>query len=284
MIKLPGFICSQENPDDADILVCGIPYDCTSSFRSGSRFAPREIRIVSEEAIEEFSFSLGKSLFDIKFCDIGDMPIMVGGPRLMVNEVIKEFSKLIKKRKKIIAIGGEHLITYPIFLELKKAHNDFSILQLDAHADLRDSYSGDELNHASVMNICLKNGLKRLLQFGIRSGTKEEYEMRQKDSRIFACNNLFELKNAIKEKENIYLSLDLDFFDPGFLPGTGTPESGGASYNDFIEILKIIQEKKVNIIGADIVELSPQIDMTGNSTIFTAKILRELLLTMTPLS
>ena len=278
MIAIPRYLCSQDNAENSDIIILGIPYDCTSSFRPGSRFASREVRIISEEAVEEFSFHLGKSLEDIHFYDMGDMPLMVGDPSVMIKEVENELTPLIKSGKKVISIGGEHLVTYPVFKAYRQVHKNFTILHLDAHADLRKSYSGDALSHASVLNLCLENGLEKLVQYGIRSGTREEYHMRQEDKRINPCSCISELENCFSKDEKIYITLDVDFFDPGFFPGTGTPEAGGASYNDFLKILSIMDRKKVKIIGADIVELAPGLDPTGNSTIFTAKLLRDLLI------
>lgn len=278
MIELPRFIASLDNENDAEKVLCGFPYDCTSSFRAGSRFAPREVRSISYEAIEEFSFYFGHSLEEVKFCDIGDMPVMVGDPSAMIEEIRREAEKIVKRGKQLFAIGGEHLVTYPLYLAQKTKSPNMTILHLDAHADLREGYAGDELSHASVMNLCLKADLQRLIQYGIRSGTKEEYLMRQEDERITPANNLIELDDALDEGEELYISLDLDFFDPGFLPGTGTPEAGGASFNDFIDILRVLLKKRVKLVGVDIVELAPAIDTTGNSTVFTAKLLRELLI------
>ncbi|MCG8568955.1 MAG: agmatinase [Spirochaetes bacterium] len=280
MIELNQFLCSQKSIDHSSIIICGIPYDCTSSFRPGSRFAMPEIRRVSEFAIEEFSFYQNNSLEDVSFYDAGDFPLMVGNPQNMVDIVRQEYEKYLKNQKKIIAIGGEHLITYPIFLALKKHHQPFTIIHLDAHADLRPGYLADKLSHASVFRLCLDEGLSKLIQIGIRSGTKEEYLERKDNSRIVACNHITELGQYLKKGENIYISLDLDYFDPSFLPGTGTPESGGANLHDFIQLLKILKESRIHLIGADMVELAPQIDPTGNSTVFAAKILRELILLM----
>ena len=280
MFNIPRFISSRNSADEAEIVVAGIPYDCTSSFRAGSRFGPRELRSYAYEAIEEFSFYQKKSLDDVPFCDIGDLEIMVGDPAKMVDTVKSAVSSYIEIGKRVVSIGGEHLVTYPLFLAHKESYPEFTMIHLDAHADLREGYAGDSLSHASVMKLCLDEGLEKLIQLGIRSGTKEEFELRQTDHRIIPATNLEDVSDALEEGEIVYISLDMDYFDPSFVPGTGTPEAGGASFNDFMNFLKVIDKKNCRIIGADIVELAPEIDPSRISVAFTAKILREMLISM----
>lgn len=280
MFKIPRFISSRKNADEAEIVVAGIPYDCTSSFRAGSRFGPRELRSYAYEAIEEFSFYQQKSLDDVPFCDVGDLDIMVGDPAKMLDAVQEAVGSYIEIGKRVISIGGEHLVTFPLFLAHKESYPEFTMIHLDAHADLRDAYAGDNLSHASVMKLCLDEGLEKLIQLGIRSGTKEEFELRQTDHRIIPATNLEDVADALEDGELVYISLDVDYFDPSFVPGTGTPEAGGASFHDFMNFLKVIDEKNCRIIGADIVELAPELDPSRISVAFTAKILRELLISM----
>ncbi len=266
------FIASLNDPDKANIILAGFPYDSTASFRSGSRFASREIRIYSQETIESFSFHLEKDLNEINFFDAGDMEIMIGDPATAVKKINKVALNLIKDSKKLLAIGGEHLVTFPLYLAAREIYGDFTLLQLDAHADLRETYLDSEYSHACVMNLCLKNNLKKLVQLGVRSCTKEEHRKINTDSRIIPLHNY--------SGEKIYLSLDVDFFDPAYFPATGTPEAGGASFNDLLMILKTLQTKKANIIGADIIEFIPDLDFTKECTAFAAKIIREILLVM----
>ncbi len=277
-VFIPRFIGSLDSVEKADIVVAGFPYDCTSSFRAGSRFAPREIRSYSFEAIEDFSFYFGRGLDEIKFFDAGDMDVMVGNPSLMTEEIRKTALELMENGKKLLGIGGEHLVTYPLFQAHQELYGNFTILHLDAHADLREGYAGDSLSHASVMNLCLQEGLEKLIQFGIRSGTREEYNMRQTDERIIPAESIEEIADAIEVGEKIYISLDVDFFDSGLFPGTGTPETGGHTFLEYIRILKVLREKRCNIIGADILEFFPEVDPSKCSTVFAAKLVRETLL------
>ncbi len=282
--EIARFIESKDNINESDIILIGVPYDCTSSFRAGSRFAMREIRNYAWEGIEDFSFHFGLGLDQVQFTDIGDLPVMVGNPASMVENVKEEISAILDCNKRLLTVGGEHLITYPVYLSHREKYENITVIQLDAHADLRDGYAGDSLSHASVMKLCLDSGLNKLIQWGIRSGTREEYLLRKQDNRIYPVDDVAELDDIINEGDNIYLTIDVDFFDPGYFSGTGTPEPGGKGYNDFLSFLDKLIERKVNLIGADVVELAPEIDTTKVSTIFAAKILRELLLTMNILS
>ncbi|HOW52816.1 MAG TPA: agmatinase family protein [bacterium] len=293
------FIGSRPTIEGCDIVLVGVPYDGTSSFRSGSRFGPREIRAYSDEGMEDFSFFCNRGLDEISFFDIGDLPLMVGNPGLMVREVKKSALELMVgnpevtteeshktayeltlTNRRLLSIGGEHLITYPLFLAMKDIYPDFTVIQLDAHADLRERYAGDHLSHSSVMKLCLQEGLKKLVQYGVRSGTREEYKLRQQDHRIIPAASIAEMESSLKEGEIVYLSVDLDFFDPACMPGTGTPEAGGYFFNEYLDILRMLKGKKVHFIGADVVELAPDIDSTKASTVFAAKVIRETLLHM----
>jgi agmatinase len=274
------FFGSRDTIADADIVLMGIPYDGTASFRPGARFAPREIRGYAVEGIEEFSFALERSIEECSFYDAGDLPVMCGSPSLMVERVRSEVEKFTSAGKRLIALGGEHLITWPVFLAYGARAKEFTVLHFDAHADLREGYLGDELSHASVMNLCLGAGLRKLIQYGVRSASREEFERRKNDNHIIAARSLEDVSTSIESGEKIYISIDVDFFDPGYFPGTGTPEPGGYGYNDFLALARLLRTKKVRLVGADIVELAPQIDPTGNSTVFASKLLRDLIILM----
>ena len=187
----------------------------------------------------------------------------------------------ILKGAKVLTLGGEHSISYaPISLYLK-AFPDLVLIHLDAHADLRDGYEGYHYSHASIIRRALdhfKEG-HSLIQYGIRSGTKEEYDwMREHKTIKTSREDFLESIRNIDPKRPVYLTLDLDYFDPAYMPGTGTPEAGGEDFHSFIKLVKILKDK--NLVGADIVELSPPLDSSGNSDVFATKIVREVLLTL----
>ncbi|MBI9106764.1 MAG: agmatinase [Spirochaetales bacterium] len=267
--------------EEADIVLAGFSYDCTASFRAGTRFGPRELRSYPGDGLETFSFYFGEDLEDVAYHDAGDMEPVYGDPLPMIDIYKAAASELISENRRLIAIGGEHLITYPFFLATKILHGNFTMVHLDAHADLAIiNHVGSRVAHGTVMNLCLEAGLQKLVQYGIRSGNRQEWEMRQNDPRIIPATSLEEFDDSLDDGEKIYLTIDVDFFDPAYVPGTGTPEAGGASFGDYVQILKILRRKRVRIIGADLVELAPELDSSRNSTVFVGKVLRELLLTM----
>lgn len=266
--------------DKADIVLAGFPYDCTASFRAGARFGPRDLRVYPGDGLETFSFYFGEDLEECAYFDAGDMEPVYGDPLPVIDSYRAAARGLMAEGRPLIGIGGEHLITYPLFLAARELYGDFTMLQLDAHADLAVvNHVGSRVAHGTVMNLCLEAGLPKLIQYGIRSGNRQEYERRRDDTRISPASSIDEIGTALSPGEKLYLTLDIDFFDPAFVPGTGTPEAGGASFEDFIRILRLLRERKVRLIGCDLNELAPELDASRNSTVFAAKALRELILT-----
>jgi len=161
---------------------------------------------------------------------------------------------------------------------LHKKHDDLTIIQLDAHADLMDAYMGEELSHAAVMRrVWELVGDGKIFQFGIRSGKKFEFEFAEKHNHIqrFDFKGLNAVVSALGDTP-VYLTIDLDILDPSILPGTGTPEAGGVSFCDLLGA--IMEFSSLNIVGCDVVELSPIYDHSGASTAVACKVLREMLL------
>ena len=179
-------------------------------------------------------------------------------------------------------LGGEHSITVGAIEAIVKHHHDLVLIQLDAHADLRKDWLGSKHSHACAMTRCLEIlPSKKLFQGGIRSGTREEFLEIKKDKRLIVHQSGEQanyLAKALKpfQGQPIYISIDLDWFDPSIMPGTGTPEPGGFFWTDFENIVEIL--KSHNLVGADIVELSPQLDPTGISSVLAAKVTRSLLM------
>lgn len=266
--------------------IIGFGFDGTACFRKGTRLGPDALREVSD-GIEVYSPYLNLSTEDYTFYDLGNLPIKNQEEESWF-EATKCFEdnftpiNLKEADIKLLTLGGEHSISYG---PIKKYLNDFDdlmLIHLDAHADLRDGYLGYHYSHASIIKRCLDHfGPKHgLIQYGIRSGTKEEYEYMNKEGTIAKSRAEFlERVRAIDSKRPIYLTLDLDYFDPSFFPGTGTPEPGGEDFHSFISFIKILQEK--NIVGCDVVELAPEIDTSGNSSVFAAKVVREIILLLT---
>ncbi len=257
------------------INLVGICYDGTTSFRPGTRFGPDAFRDASYGQ-ESFSPYFRTDIEDKKIYDLGNLPQFTS----RFDRIQECFAELVKeadlKKSKIITLGGEHSLSQIPVSHYLKTYDDLVVLQFDAHADLREQYLDDPHSHASVMRRIAEamNEKQKIVQYGIRSGTKEEYNYMESKGTLMP--NFKALYDFLQEsKAPLYITLDLDFFDPSELPGTGTPEAGGHSFKEWIELLKILKDK--TIVGGDIVELSPPIDSTGNSNSFAAKVLRELI-------
>jgi len=277
------FMGAKRNPDDCSIGIFGVNYDGTCSFKPGARFGPEAIRLVSS-CLETYCPKLNKDLKDVMYVDFGSILIDRNDSKSVIESVKSATNYLISKSLSPIILGGEHSITRGAIEALVQKYPNLILVQLDAHADLRESYIGNKNSHACAMKRCLEVlPKKKILQIGIRSGTKEEFEfMHDKNQLVdfLPGGNAQELKQALLPYSNspIYLTIDLDWFDPSLLAGTGTPEPGGFFWNDFEKILKTLQEFK--IVASDIVELSPEIDKSGVSSIVAAKVLRSLILSL----
>ena len=272
------FLGANDNLNDAKIVIIGIPFDATSSFRSGSRFAPDSIRFFSD-SIETFSPYFDEDIEEINFYDAGNVEVTINNFNFLSDSIKKIVEQYLSKNKKILAVGGEHLISYPMILTYKKFYPELKVIQLDAHTDLRDEYLGEKFSHATVMKrVGEIVGYKNLFQLGIRSGTKDEFNFANKNTNLikFSLN----IENFLDKLKNfpIYLTIDLDVFDSGIFPGTGNPEPNGINFKEFIIFLK--QAKDLNIVGADVIELNPEVDKTGISSVLAAEAVRELLIVL----
>ena len=275
------FIACDSDYKDADIVLFGAPFDCTTSYRPGARFGPSAMRAESF-GIETYSPYQDRDLTDIKVFDSGDLELCLGDSRLALKDISARTSRILKDGKFPFLIGGEHLVTLGAVREVFKAYPDLNIIHFDAHADLRDDYLGAKLSHACVIRRCHELvGDGKIHQFCIRSGDRSEFVYADKntDMNKFGFDNLAEAVNELKEKNTpVYFSIDLDCLDTSVFPGTGTPEAGGVSFNELLNA--IIRVSECNVIAADINELAPMLDPTGASTAVACKVLRELLLSV----
>ncbi|SCZ81709.1 agmatinase [Acidaminobacter hydrogenoformans] len=273
------FIGFESTYEEAQLVLFGIPYDGTTSFRPGTRFGPAAVRQDSF-GIETYSPYFDQDLEDYKLCDLGDIELTFGNAA-RVMDTIEAFARPVAEAgKKIFSIGGEHLVTYPVFKAVFEKYPDLAIVHLDAHTDLREDYMGEKLSHASVIKRIWDHvGDASIYQFGIRSGLKEEFEWAKSHTYLekFTANTLPEIVKQIGQRP-VYLTVDLDVLDPSIFSGTGTPEPGGLTFNALIEALKAM--KGLNIVAADAVELAPHYDHSGVSTAVACKLVREMTLLM----
>ena len=264
------FIGCDSDYAESRIAIFGAPFDSTTSYRPGARFASSAMRNESY-GIETYSPYQDKDLLDAEIFDCGDLELCFGSPESALNDIEKMTENIISDGKLPIMIGGEHLVTLGAVRAAVKKYPDLRIVHFDAHADLRDDYLGQKLSHACVMRRCHELlGDGKIFQFGIRSGDREHVYTNRFD---------FSGIERIKEKTGdrpVYFTLDLDVLDPSCFCGTGTPEAGGVSYNELIKAIEKVSE--LNVIGLDINELSPTLDQSGASTALACKLLREILL------
>lgn len=272
--------------------IIGFGFDGTACFRKGTHAGPDALRAVSD-GIESYSPYLDADIDEISFVDLGNLSIDVNHICANQHELIEQqwqqasndyvtlFSDInfAETGVKTLTIGGEHSISYAPITTYLEQYDDLVLLHLDAHADLRDGYLGFHYSHASIIRRVVDHfkPSHQLIQYGIRSGTKEEYQwMKQHQTLRLSREDFLSSVAEIADNRPIYLTLDLDYFDPSFFPGTGTPEPGGEDFHSFVSLCKLLKTK--NFVGCDVVELSPEIDSTGNSDVFAAKVVRELLI------
>lgn len=265
-----------QNPDyeGSDIVMLGMPFDGTVSYRSGSRFAPEQIRLASW-GLEEYSPIFDKHLEDCNFHDAGDLEFPLGNTQKSLDLIEENVRQIYKDGKRVFGIGGEHLVTYPEINAVSEFYDDLAIVHFDAHTDLREEYMGEELSHSAVIRLSTRKVKpKNIKQIGIRSGMKEEFEFMKKHNTLAKTySDLDSLKN-----KPVFVTVDLDVLDTSIMPGTGTPEVGGLEFNELIGWFKYL--KDFNIVGADVVELAPDYDASGASTAVATKVIRELLMIM----
>ena len=252
---------------DADIALLPIPYEGTVSYGKGTSNGPQGIIDASHNA-EMFDFITDRNYADLK---ISVLPMMnvEGEPEAVMTNIEKEIDKILGDGLLPFVIGGEHSITAPCVRAIARFHTreggaaganaEIGVVQIDAHADLRDEYSGTKHSHAAVMRRVRE--IAPAIQLGIRSCSIEESELIKKEnlivlspSEVFKENKLGTALESLPKK--IYLTLDIDGLDPSIMPSTGTPEPGGFSWEEINRLIDFIAGQK-EIVGADIVELAP---------------------------
>ena len=255
----------------------GAPFDSTTSFRPGTRFASKAMRSESF-GIETYSPYQDGDLEDFAVFDSGDLELPFGNTQRVLDQIEEHTAEILKDGKIPCMIGGEHLVTLGAMRAVVKQYPDVHIIHFDAHADLREDYLEERFSHATVLHrVWDLVGDGKIFQFGIRSGDRSEFVWAKDHvfTNKFNFHGLKEIVDQLKEKP-VYFTLDLDVLDPSVFPGTGTPEAGGVSFQELLE--SMIQVSHLNIVGFDVNELSPVYDQSGSSTAMACKVLRELLI------
>jgi agmatinase len=306
MSRLSGVKYLETSGTEASPLwLWGIPYDGTASQRPGARFGPDEIRAASQ-GIESWSPYLKRDLLDLSIHDAGNLEVSFSSPEKAAAEIHGFARSLFQSGKRSLALGGEHSASPAVIRAAFERHPELAVVHLDAHCDMRESYGGTPLSHASAARRILDFlPAERYFAFGMRAGEKAEYEFAAKLPHFhpFTVSGVGEavggafagrsggVKQAAtrthaagsgsaggKKRPPLYVTLDLDVLDPAFFPGTGAPEPRGVSVKELHEA--ILSLDGFNIVGADVMELAPHYDPSHASSAVAAFFARELLLMM----
>lgn len=273
-----GFIGSIDNYEQAEIVLIGAPMDLTVSFRPGTRQGPQQVRQVSH-GLEEYSVDLDRDLADYSYYDAGDVVLPFGSIQESLRRIGHVTAEILAGGKFPLVLGGEHLISLAVIKEVANVYPGLAVVHFDAHADLREEYLGERLSHATVMRrVTDLIGGKNLFQFGIRSGTRDEFDFARNNTNMFineVVKPLFEHIPKLKGRP-VYVSLDIDVVDPAYAPGTGTAEPGGCTVKEILQAVHLLGQ--LNVVGFDLVEVSPLYDPSERTTLLAAKLVREAIL------
>lgn len=287
----PFFGATTDNINFANICAMGIPWEKSSSFRSGAIQGPEYIRHATTESLYNSFTEIGKNLKEhFQIFDIGDIPLSELSEMDAKLRLTNTISNHNKYGMKFFFLGGDHLSTYFTFTALKKLNNArLGLIYVDAHPDLYDHYEGNPYSHACVVKRILDETdiePETIFQVGIRASTKEQTEL-AKSKKINTFTTLDfqqlgpkalaeEVRNQLpKYLDGVYLSIDLDILDPAYAPGVGNPEPGGLSTRNLIEFIQSLQG--IKLLAFDIVELCPKFDYSGITSLAAAKIVKETL-------
>ncbi|GAA0436305.1 MAG: agmatinase [Bacillota bacterium] len=275
------FIMAGQDYNQADAVIYGMPMDWTVSFRPGSRFGPGRIREASI-GLEEYSPYLDKHLEEVSYFDAGDIPLPFGNAERSLTEIKNYVSKIVHDGKFPLGLGGEHLVTWPVIQAVHEMYPDMVLIHIDAHADLREEYEGEVLSHSTpIRKICELIGAHHVYSFGIRSGMREEFQFAKQSGMYMAKYNVFAPLREMLPKlagKKVYVTIDIDVLDPAFAPGTGTAEAGGITSAEMLDVIQLIANANVEVIGADVVEVAPIYDHSEKTAIAASKFIREMLL------
>ncbi len=276
-MEFPSYFADAEADfKEAEIIIFGVPFEKTSSFRHGADKGPQQIRHAGWN-FETFDLRTGFDLRDIKIHDYGDLDVQNCTPQEMVEHVCCCTKNILDKKKFPIALGGEHSITPGVVHAFPK---NIAVVSLDAHIDFRRQYENDINNHAcAVRRIADHIPIENIAVVGIRSAEKEEFREAQKEGLFFLDaytvhkrgmkDTLQKIQSKLNDKK-IYLTLDIDVVDPAYAPGTSTPEPYGLTPLQILEILDAFNQK---LVGFDVVEVCPPYDH-GQTALLAARFIR----------
>jgi len=254
-----GALPEMRSFDNAQIVILPVPVDRTTSYVGGTRNGPREILLASSH-MELWDEEIGADVHGVGIFTLPEMELPFGELAPLLGEIKRVASEIIQRNKFLVTLGGEHSITPPLVAAAAAHYPGLSVLQIDAHADLRDSYMGTPYNHACAMRRTLE--VAPLTQVGIRSmSTEEAQAVPRLGTRIFYDVSMRNSPRWMEDvaaslSDRVYITIDVDGMDPAIMPATGTPEPGGLSWYEILSLLRTVIERRT-VVGCDIVELSP---------------------------
>ena len=286
MFRLPA----NEPSDDLDIGIIGVPLDIGTSNRTGTRFGPRSIRNESV-LVRPYGMATRAAPFDsFQIADMGDVAINTFNLTDSIRIIEEHYDLLVAHRIKPVTLGGDHTIALPILRALAKAHGKMALVHVDAHADINDTMFGEKVTHGTIFRRALEEELidgHKMFQIGLRATgySAEDFDWsRQQGARVILAEECWyksleplmaEIRAVIGQDTPTYLSFDIDGLDPSVAPGTGTPEPAGLTASQGLEIIRGLYG--TNLIGADLVEVSPPYDSSGNTSLLAANLIFEIL-------
>jgi guanidinobutyrase len=285
MMRLP------HNPDanELDVAFVGVPFDIGTSNRAGARFGPRQIRTESC-LIRPYNMATRAAPFDsLQVADLGDIAINTFNLAKSVDIIEQAYDEILGKDCKPLTLGGDHTISLPILRALKKKHGPVGIVHVDAHADINDHMFGEPVAHGTPFRRAIEEGLiepARMAQIGLRASgyAADDFDWpREQGVRVVQAEECWyqSLKPLMEEVRTqlgegpVYLTFDIDGLDPAYAPGTGTPEIGGLTVHQGLEIIRGC--RGLDIVGGDLVEVAPAYDTSGNTALVAANLLFEML-------
>lgn len=278
-MHITRFADANSDYTDALYVICGVPFDGTSCFRRGSKFAPQEMRHNSYNFEKYISF-FDIDLDEVKIHDAGDLEVAQDVDTTL-DMISVHAEKFVRDGKIPVMIGGEHSLTLPFVRACKTKYPDIGFVVLDAHMDMREEYEGELNSHACISRHVFEKITTKYASIGIRSGIREEYDyVRANNIMMFSADDVFSIgieKIIIEIRKNIkgpvYLSLDMDAIDPAYAPALGTPEPYGITPRDVRDVISCLAPQ---IVGFDLVEIAPAYD-SGGTSLLGAKIMRDFL-------
>ncbi len=288
MFRLP----TQKTAEGLDIALIGVPLDIGTSNRTGSRYGPRQIRAESVLIRPYGMFTRAAPFDSFQIADIGDVPVNAFSLEKSIGIIEGYYDAVMDRCDKTVSFGGDHTITLPILRALHKKHGRMALVHVDAHADINDTMFGEKVTHGTIFRRAIEEGLvdpERMTQIGLRATgySAEDFDWsRDRGVRVVPAEECWnrslqplmaEVREQLGGDIPVYLSFDIDGLDPSVAPGTGTPEPGGLTGAQGLEIIRGCWG--LNLVGADLVEVSPPYDTSGNTSLLAANLVFEMLCT-----